>query len=216
MRARSAGAHGTLFIVAAPSGAGKTSLVRSLLEQDPDLVLSVSYTSRPPRPAERDGEHYHFVSREHFQAMVEAGQFFEYAEVHGDLKGTARTAVEPWLAQGRDVLLEIDWQGARLVRAQLPDCKSIFVLPPSRVELERRLRGRAQDSDAVIERRLADSRRDVAHAHEFDYIVVNDEFEAALAQIQAIVQAQRLRQPLQAQRHAALIAELLAPALAQP
>ncbi len=204
------GATGTLFIIAAPSGAGKTSLVRALLEHDRDLVLSISYTSRPPRPGERDGEHYHFVSREQFQAMIDAGEFFEHAEVHGDLKGTARRAVEPWLAQGRDVLLEIDWQGARLVRAQQPECKSVFILPPSRAELERRLRARAQDSESVIERRLRDSRQDVGHAHEFDYLVVNDQFELALAQIQAIVQAQRLRMPLQGERYAGLIAELLA------
>lgn len=203
-------ASGTLFIVAAPSGAGKTSLVRALLERDSGLTLSVSYTSRPERPGERDGEHYHFVDRQAFTAMVEAGEFFEYAEVHGDLKGTARRAVEPLLAQGRDVLLEIDWQGARLVRGKRPDCRSIFILPPSRTELERRLRSRAQDSETVIERRLADSRRDIGHAHEFDYIVVNDDFEAALTQIQAIVQAQRLRQVIQQQRHADLIAELLA------
>jgi guanylate kinase len=204
------GATGTLFIIAAPSGAGKTSLVRALLEHDRDLVLSISYTSRPPRPGERDGEHYHFVSREQFQVMIEAGEFFEHAEVHGDLKGTARRAVEPWLAQGRDVLLEIDWQGARLVRAQQPECKSVFILPPSRVELERRLRSRAQDSEPVIERRLRDSRQDIGHAHEFDYLVVNDQFDLALAQIQAIVQAQRLRMPFQGERYAGLIAELLA------
>lgn len=204
-------ATGTLFIVAAPSGAGKTSLVRALLERDRDLVLSVSYTSRPPRPGERDGEHYHFVSREQFQSMAEAGDFFEYAEVHGDLKGTARQAVEPCLARGCDVLLEIDWQGARLVREKLPECKSVFILPPSRTELERRLRHRAQDSEAVIQRRLADSRRDVAHAHEFDYVVINEDFEVALAQIQAIVQAQRLRRSVQLARHARLLDDLLDP-----
>ncbi len=201
---------GTLFIVAAPSGAGKTSLVRALIDGDPTLALSVSYTSRPPRPAESDGVHYHFVDRERFQAMVAAGDFFEYAEVHGDLKGTARSAVQPLLDAGRDVLLEIDWQGARLVRAKKADCRSIFILPPSAIELERRLRGRAQDSEAVIARRLANSREEISHAHEFDYIVVNDDFQVALADIQAIIRAQRLRQALQAQRHAGLIAELLA------
>lgn len=201
---------GTLFIVAAPSGAGKTSLVRALLERDPAMALSVSYTSRPPRPGETDGVHYHFVDRVEFLRMAAAGDFFEYAEVHGDLKGTARSAVEPLLLNGRDVLLEIDWQGARLVRAKNADCKSVFILPPSRPELERRLRGRAQDSEAVIDRRLADSRADIAHAEEFDYIVVNDDFETALEDLLAIVRAQRQRSNLQRDRHAALIAALLA------
>ncbi len=201
---------GTLFIVAAPSGAGKTSLVRALLERDSTMVLSVSYTSRPPRPGETDGVHYHFVDRTEFLRMAAAGEFFEYAEVHGDLKGTARSAVEPLLQKGHDVLLEIDWQGARLVRAKNADCKSVFILPPSRPELERRLRGRAQDSEAVIERRLADSRADIAHAEEFDYIVVNDDFETALDDLLAIVRAQRQRTSLQRDRHATLIAALLA------
>jgi len=201
---------GTLFIVAAPSGAGKTSLVRALLERDPAMVLSVSYTSRRPRPGETDGVHYHFVDRTDFLRMAAGGDFFEYAEVHGDLKGTARSAVEPLLQAGRDVLLEIDWQGARLVRAKNADCKSVFILPPSRVELERRLRGRAQDSEAVIERRLADSRADIAHAEEFDYIVVNDDFEIALDDLLAIVRAQRQRSSLQRDRHATLIEALIA------
>lgn len=201
---------GTLFIVAAPSGAGKTSLVKALIERDPAMALSVSYTSRPPRPGEVDGVHYHFVARDTFMAMAQAGEFFEYAEVHGDLKGTARRAVEPLLSAGRDVLLEIDWQGARLVRAQQAACQSIFILPPSRTELERRLRGRAQDSEAVIARRLANSREEIAHAEEFDYIVVNDVFANALADIEAIVRAQRQRQTPRRDRHAALIAELLA------
>ena len=200
---------GTLFIVAAPSGAGKTSLVRALIDDDPTLALSVSYTSRPPRPAETDGVHYHFVDRQHFLAMATAGDFYEYAEVHGDLKGTARSAVQPLLDAGRDVLLEIDWQGARLVRELKADCRSIFILPPSTTELERRLRSRAQDSEAVIARRLANSREEIAHAHEFDFIVVNDDFQTALADIRAIIRAQRLRQTLQGRRHADLIAELL-------
>jgi guanylate kinase len=207
---------GTLFIVAAPSGAGKTSLVRALVEADPSLALSVSYTSRPPRPTEVDGVHYHFVTRDRFLAMVADGEFFEYAEVHGDLKGTARAAVQPLLQAGRDVLLEIDWQGARQVRAQKPDCRTIFILPPSRAELERRLRGRGEDSEAVIARRLANSRDEIAHAHEFDYIVVNDDFQTALGDLKAIIHAHRLRQTLQEQRHAGLIAELLAPDGAGP
>jgi guanylate kinase len=200
---------GTLYIVAAPSGAGKTSLVQALLEREPGIRLSVSYTSRRPRPAEVDGRHYHFVARETFERMIVDGAFYEHANVHGDLKGTARTAVEPLLAAGHDVLLEIDWQGAAQVRALHPDCVGIFILPPSRAELERRLRARATDDAATIARRLADSRTDIAHAGEFDYLVVNDRFEDALVDLRAIVACRRLRREVQMPRHAALIAELL-------
>jgi guanylate kinase len=200
---------GTLYIVAAPSGAGKTSLTRALLEQEPGIALSVSYTSRPPRPNEVDGVHYHFVSRGVFEEMIRRGEFFEHAVVHGDLKGTARSAVEHTLAQGKDVLLEIDWQGARQVREQMKATVSIFILPPSRAELERRLRSRGADSDAVIRRRLADSRADIAHAQEFDYLVVNDEFAAALAELHAIVRNRQLRCDNQMVHHAALLADLL-------
>jgi guanylate kinase len=200
---------GTLYIVAAPSGAGKTSLTQALLEQEPGISLSVSYTSRPPRPTESDGVHYHFVSRAVFEEMIRRGEFFEHAVVHGDLKGTARSAVERVLAQGRDVLLEIDWQGARQVRALLPDTVSIFILPPSRAELERRLRARASDSEAVIRRRLADSRDDIAHAGEFDYLIVNDDFATALADLRAIVTTRNLRSATQRGRHAALLADLM-------
>jgi guanylate kinase len=185
--------RGNLFIVAAPSGSGKTSLVKALLERERDIVLSVSYTSRAPRPGEVDGVHYHFIARAEFERMIEAGEFFEYAVVHGDLKGTARCAVEPLLAQGRDVLLEIDWQGARRARALVAGSVGVFILPPSRAELERRLRHRAQDSEATIQRRLSDSRTELAHAHEFDYVVVNDQFERALDDLVHIVRGQRLR-----------------------
>ncbi len=202
-------APGTLYIVAAPSGSGKTSLVHALLEREPSIRLSVSYTSRMPRPGEVDGQHYHFVSREVFERMAAADAFYEYANVHGDLKGTARTAVEPLLAEGCDVLLEIDWQGARLVRAARPDCVSVFILPPSRAELERRLRTRASDNAAAIARRLRDSRVEITHAEDFDYVVVNDQFADALADLRAIVTCQRLRRAAQLQRHAALIDDLL-------
>ena len=200
---------GTLYIVAAPSGAGKTSLTRALLESEPDMLLSVSYTSRAPRPNERDGVHYHFVSRADFEAMIARGEFFEHAVVHGDLKGTSRKVVEQTLAKGRDVLLEIDWQGARQVRAQLPGTVSIFILPPSRAELERRLRTRASDDEPTIRRRLADSQRDMLHAAEFDYVVVNDQFDSALAEMRAIVAAQRRGQAAPKSDHAALLSELL-------
>src|SRR5688572_13198757 len=199
---------GSLFIVAAPSGAGKTSLVKALLEREPSIALSVSYTSRAPRPGEVDGVHYHFVSRETFQAMIDRGDFYEHFVVHGDMKGTARSAVEPLLAQGRDVLLEIDWQGARKVRWLLPSAVSIFILPPSRAELERRLRSRAQDKPDVIERRLRDSREDMDHFDEFDYVVVNDEFERALDDLATIVRAQRLRCVVQGEALCELVAKL--------
>ncbi len=200
---------GTLYIVAAPSGGGKTSLTRALLEREPGIVLSVSYTSRGPRPGEVDGVHYHFVTREVFQAMIDRGEFFEHAVVHGDLKGTSRVAVERTLAAGKDVLLEIDWQGARQVRAQMQDTVSIFILPPSRAELERRLRSRASDDEATIRRRLADSRQDIAHAVEFDFLVVNDDFDTALADMRAIVTSRQLRGAQQRERYAALLADLL-------
>jgi len=200
---------GTLYIVAAPSGAGKTSLTKALLELEPGIGLSVSYTSRAPRQNEIDGVHYHFVTRAAFEEMIARGEFFEHAVVHGDLKGTSRVAVERTLAQGRDVLLEIDWQGARQVRALIADTVSIFILPPSRAELERRLRARASDSEDVIRRRLDDSRADIAHATEFDYLVVNDNFEIALGELRAIIVSRQMRSDVQRARHAALIADLL-------
>lgn len=202
--------RGCLFVVAAPSGAGKSSLVNAVLGREPEISLSISFTSRGPRPAERHAEHYHFVSEDTFRAMIGAGDFFEYARVHGDYKGTARQSVEPFLAAGRDVLLEIDWQGARQVREKVPDCVSIFILPPSREELERRLRARAQDSEETILRRLADSRGEISHAHEFDYIVINQDFERATDDLLAIVRAQRLRRAAQVARHEGLLAALLA------
>ena len=201
---------GSLYIVAAPSGAGKSTLVNALLKREPGIRLSISYTSRGPRPGEQDGVHYHFVSSGTFMEMVERGEFFEYAIVHGDLKGTARTAVEQQLANGFDVLLEIDYQGARLVRHLMPGAISIFILPPSREELERRLRSRAQDSEEVIRRRLSGSRAEISHAHEFDYILVNDHFERALNDLTTIVHASRLRQRVQSERLSALVEGLLA------
>ncbi|MFC5437386.1 guanylate kinase [Rhodanobacter umsongensis] len=202
---------GTLFVVAAPSGAGKSTLVNALLERERAISLSVSHTTRPPRPGEQYGRHYYFVERTEFEREIAEGVFLEHAEVHGNLYGTSRATVQELLAQGRDVLLEIDWQGAQQIRRSKPDCVGIFILPPSRAELERRLRGRGSDSVEVIERRLLNSRGEIAHASQFDYILVNDVFDDALADLQAIVRAVRLRSALQWQRHESLINELLAP-----
>jgi guanylate kinase len=203
--------RGTLFVVAAPSGAGKSSLVNAVLAREPGIALSISFTSRAPRPGERHAQHYHFVDRAEFEAMVAAGDFFEHALVHGDYKGTARQSVEPQLAAGKDVLLEIDWQGARQVRSQMPECVSVFILPPSLDALQTRMRNRGQDSEEVIARRLAAAREEMSHFGEFDYVLVNEHFDAAAAELRAIFVARRLRQPVQAQRHAALIRELLGP-----
>ncbi|MCS4505302.1 guanylate kinase [Arhodomonas aquaeolei] len=200
---------GTLFIIAAPSGGGKTSLVRALRDDDPAIAVSVSHTTRPRREGETDGEDYHFVGEEDFAALVADGEFLEHAEVFGNRYGTSRTAVERELAAGRDVILEIDWQGARQVRTLMPGTVSIFVLPPSRRELERRLRGRGQDSDEVIASRMRAAEAEMAHYHEFDYLVINEVFDHALADLAAIVRAARLRLSRQRVRHAEAIATLL-------
>jgi len=202
--------RGTLYIVAAPSGAGKSSIVNAVLARDTDIALSISFTSRAARPGERHAQHYHFISADEFKAMIRAGDFFEYAEVHGDWKGTARQSVEPQLDAGKDVLLEIDWQGARQVREKVPDAVSVFILPPSRAALEQRMRNRGQDSEEVIQRRLAAAREEMSHYDEFDYVIVNDVFDEAVAQMHAIFTASRLRREAQDVRHAGLIAALLA------
>jgi len=201
---------GTLYIVAAASGTGKSSLVKACLAREPAISLSISFTSRLPRPGERNGEHYHFVSSAEFEAMIEAGDFFEYAQVHGDWKGTAKQSVEPQLVTGRDVLLEIDWQGAQQVRAKVDNTVSIFLLPPSRQALAQRLHARGQDSIQVINQRLDNAREELGHYAEFDYLVINDDFDTAVDQMCTIFSASRLRQSLQAQRHQALIKALLA------
>ncbi|HJW47202.1 MAG TPA: guanylate kinase [Lysobacter sp.] len=202
--------RGTLYIVAAPSGAGKSSIVNAVLARDPNICLSISFTSRPPRPGERHAEHYHFVSAQEFEAMVAVGDFFEHALVHGDWKGTARQSVEPQLASGKDVLLEIDWQGARQVRSAVPDAVSVFILPPSRPALEQRMRSRGQDSEEVIAQRLAAAREEMSHYTEFDYVIVNEHFDAAVDQMCAIFVASRLRREAQVARHSRLITQLLA------
>lgn len=179
---------GELFIISAPSGAGKTTLVKRLVGSMPDLVFSVSHTTRPCRPGEVDGVDYHFVDRASFEEMARTGQFLEYAEVFGNLYGTARSAVAEQMAAGKSVLLDIDWQGARKVREAMPRARSIFILPPSRRELERRLRERGQDSEEVIARRMRDAAAEMSHHGEYDFIVVNDDLESALADLGAIVQ----------------------------
>ena len=202
--------RGTLFVVAAPSGAGKSSLVNAVLAREPGIALSISYTSRAPRPGERHAQHYHFVDKAEFERMIAAGDFFEYALVHGDYKGTARQSVEPQLAAGKDVLLEIDWQGARQVRQKIPDAVSVFILPPSKDTLETRMRNRGQDSDAVIAQRVAAAREEMSHAPEFDYWIVNEHFDTAANELRSIFIAHRLRREAQARRHAALFTGLMA------
>jgi guanylate kinase len=178
---------GRLYVVAAPSGAGKTSLVKALMEREPRIRFSVSYTTRTPRTTEIPGRDYHFVSPERFEAMVANGEFLEHAKVFDNCYGTGVRTVQEALANGEQLLLEIDWQGARQVRARLPEAVSIFILPPSRLALEQRLRGRSTDSDQVIQRRLRDADNDLSHWNEFDYVVVNDDFDQALEDLQAIV-----------------------------
>ena len=176
-----------LFVIAAPSGAGKTTLVKALVERNPELRFSISYTTRPRRETEREGIDYFFVDEARFKALREAGELLESALVFDNRYGTSRSQVEEHLAKGRDVLLEIDWQGARQVRQSMPDSVSIFILPPSASELERRLRGRKTDSDAVIKRRLRDSLSDMSHWDEFTYVIVNDDLSQATDELQAIL-----------------------------
>ena len=210
-RSRESGAGGQVFVVAAPSGAGKSSLVTALLQQDPSIRLSISFTTRPPRPGEGHGREYHFVSREEFAACQERGEFLEAAEVHGNWYGTSRSWIEQQIANGRDVLLEIDWQGARQVRQLFPASVGVFILPPSMEALRARLQQRGQDRPEVIERRLAAARSEMAHAPEFEFLIVNERFEQALAELAAVVTATRLRFAPQAARAGALLDQLGVP-----
>lgn len=203
--AATAPARGILFIVSAPSGAGKTSLVKALLEQVTGLVLSVSCTTRTARVGEQDGVHYHFLDRAQFEREIAAGAFLEHAEVFGNHYGTRAADVNRSLAAGQDVILEIDWQGARQVRTQFPEAIGLFVLPPSIAELERRLRGRGTDDAAIIARRMAQARDELTHYAEYSYLVVNDRFERALAALTAIITAERQRLAYQRPRLAALL-----------
>ena len=199
---------GNLFVISAPSGAGKTSLVRALIESNPQIDLSVSYTTRKARPGERDGKDYHFVSRDVFLAMAQRGEFLESAEVYGNLYGSSQTWISQENARGRDILLEIDWQGAAQIRRLFPECISVFVLPPSLEALEQRLKGRGKDDNEVIARRLAAVSADVAHVAEFDYVIINNNLNEALRELNAVVLSTRLVCAKQLARHQALINQL--------
>lgn len=189
--------HGHLFIISAPSGAGKTSLLTALLDKMQGIRLSISHTTRPIRPGEQDGVNYHFTDRDTFISQVEAGRFLEYAEVFGNLYGTSVDWVAAERDKGRDVILEIDWQGAQQVRRLVPDAIGVFILPPSIEELEKRLRNRGQDSDDVIQQRVAGAQEEITHYAEYDYLVVNDDFNASVNDLAAIIHASRLQQEVQ-------------------
>jgi len=196
---------GNLFVVSAPSGGGKTSLVRALLAEDAKVALSISFTTRAPRPGEKNGREYHFVDADVFEAMLERGEFLECAEVHGNRYGTSQKWIEETLQSGKDVLLEIDWQGAQQVRRLYAGAIMVFILPPSMAELERRLRARAQDSDAVIRRRMENAVEEISHALEFDYVIINKVFEEARRDLAAVVRAARLTLTLQIARNPGLL-----------
>ena len=200
---------GTLYVISAPSGAGKTSLVKALLEKTENIGVSVSHTTRKMREGEQNGVDYHFTEKSEFEKMVEASAFIEHAQVFDNYYGTATANIEAKLKQGEDVILEIDWQGAAQVRKQLPYSVNIFILPPSQAALEERLRGRGQDSDEIIARRMRDAKSETSHYSEYDYLVVNDDFEDALAELKSIVVARRCRYAAQSERISALLQELL-------
>jgi len=201
--------RGSLFIVSAPSGAGKTSLIKALLDSMPGITVSVSHTTRAPRQGEENGVHYHFVDVERFVQMQSQGQFLEHAKVFDNYYGTSKTSVEDTLNQGMDVILEIDWQGARQVRQQFAGCQSIFILPPSRQTLLERLTSRGQDDQTIIDRRMRDAVNEISHYQEFDYLVVNDDFDLALSQLSAIITALRLTLPRQQTANQTLLLDLL-------
>lgn len=200
---------GQLYIVSAPSGAGKTSLLKQLTTRMPELVVSVSHTTREPRPGEVDGVNYHFVSKEVFKRAIEQGEFFEYAQVFGNYYGTSRLSVQQQLDQGKDVILEIDWQGARKVREQFAEAISIFILPPSRQALEQRLQARQQDSAEIIQRRMQEAKKEISHYNEYDYLVINDDFEQAVNELQSIFVSSALRTSKQLQSQKELLDALL-------
>lgn len=199
----------TLFIIAAPSGAGKTTLVKALVESIDNVVISVSHTTRPMRPGEQEGLDYHFVNHDSFEQMVERGEFLEHATVFGNCYGTSRQWLLETLRKGKDVILEIDWQGARQIRNALDETLSICILPPSRATLEHRLRGRGTDGEEVIARRMRDAVNEMSHYNEADYLIVNDHFQTALSELKVIVGSTRLRLVPQAEKHKKLLADLL-------
>ncbi|MCY9844295.1 guanylate kinase [Vibrio caribbeanicus] len=203
---------GTLYIVSAPSGAGKSSLISAMLETSPTYAMkvSVSHTTRTIRPGEQDGIHYHFVEKQHFETLIARGEFLEYAEVFGNYYGTSRVWIEENLNKGIDVFLDIDWQGGRQIRQLMPSAKSVFILPPSKDELERRLNARGQDSEEVIAKRMAEAKSEISHYTEYDYVIVNDDFDNALIDFKAILRAERLKQDKQTDKHKSMLSALLA------
>jgi guanylate kinase len=201
--------RGNLFILSAPSGAGKSSLINALLKKHADMKVSVSHTTRAPRPGEENGVHYHFVSTDEFKALIAKDDFFEWAQVFDNYYGTSKQAIESQLDAGIDVFLDIDWQGAQQVRKIMPSVQTIFILPPSKEELEQRLNNRGQDSAEVIASRMAKAQSETSHYNEYDFVIVNDDFESALADIEMIVMAQRLTLKAQEERHQVLLNSLL-------
>ncbi|MDX1300167.1 MAG: guanylate kinase [Pseudomonas sp.] len=200
---------GTLYIISAPSGAGKTSLVKALIDSEAQIRVSVSHTTRAMRPGEVDGVNYHFASREQFHAMLDKTEFLEHAEVFGNLYGTSQEWVKQTLREGFDLILEIDWQGAQQVRRLMPEAKSIFILPPTQEALRHRLTNRGQDSGEIIEQRMREAVNEMSHYVEYDYLLINDDFAHALSDLKAIFRANRLLQSPQQQRHSGLLSELL-------
>ena len=201
--------RGNLFILSAPSGAGKSSLINALLKKHADMKVSVSHTTRAPRPGEENGVHYHFASTDEFKALIAKDDFFEWAQVFDNYYGTSKQAIESQLDAGIDVFLDIDWQGAQQVRKIMPSVQTIFILPPSKEELEQRLNNRGQDSAEVIASRMAKAQSETSHYNEYDFVIVNDDFESALADIEIIVMAQRLTLKAQEERHQVLLNSLL-------
>ncbi|MDN3608537.1 guanylate kinase [Vibrio ostreicida] len=202
---------GTLYIVSAPSGAGKSSLISAMLETNPTYAMkvSISHTTRGMRPGEQNGVHYHFVQKEHFEELIEQNEFLEYAEVFGNYYGTSRVWIESNLNKGIDVFLDIDWQGAQQIRKQMPHARSLFILPPSNDELERRLNARGQDSESVIAKRMAEAKSESSHYREYDYLIINDDFDTALIDFKAIIRAERLKQDKQAAKYQNMLTALL-------
>lgn len=201
---------GNLFIVSAPSGAGKTSLVKALIKNDQQIGICISHTTRQTRPAEENGVDYHFIDDATFLEMIKAGEFLEHANVHGKRYGTAKASVDTLLGKGQDVILEIDWQGAEQIRKLYPEANSVFILPPSIAALESRLKARGQDDEAIIQRRVAAAREEMLHLDDYEYVIINDQFDEALIALSAITQAERLKTAAQRQHNAALLQALVA------